>query len=166
MIGIDDIAIAGGWQFVKHNWKPLLLGGVGLAAAIYIWSLRGDVADLKRDVIAAEKGEQAAKTERDIWQQSAEAQAAGAREAHRVVEGQRKQIEMLTTAWRSTRADAEKVAARTKARAPVYAEAERKTMETAHDPKADPADIALSNLECLRRLRAAGAAATAATCGN
>lgn len=164
MIGFDDLAIAGGMQFIKRNWKPILFGGIGLATAIYIWILRGEVADLNRDLVAAQKGEQAAQTERDIWQDSAKAQAAGAREAHRVIEGQRKQIELLTTAWRDTRADAEKVAARAKARAAAYAEAEQRTKEIANDPKADPADIALRNLECLRRLREAGPAATAGTC--
>ncbi|WP_374312407.1 hypothetical protein [Dongia sp.] len=164
MIGIDDLAVAGILGVAKRNWKPLLLGGVGLAAAVYIWILRGDVADLERDVVAAQKGEQAAQTERDIWQASAEAQAAGARDAYRVVEGQKRQIDLLTTAWRDTRADAEKAAARAKARAAAYAEAERNTTERSHDPKADPADIALRNFECLRRLREAGASATAATC--
>lgn len=164
MIGLDDIAIAGGWAFLKRNWKPLLLGGVGLAAALYIWILRGDVADLKRDVIAAEKGEQAAKTERDIWQQSAESQAAGAREAHRVVEGQRKQIEMLTTAWRSTRADAEKVAAKTKSTEARYRAIIADMTEKSNAEGADPIELAIDGLRRLCREQQAGDPTTPGAC--
>jgi hypothetical protein len=164
MIGIDDIAVAGILGVAKRNWKLLLLGGIGLAAAVYIWILRGDVADLERDVVAAQKGEQAAQIERDIWQASAEAQAAGARDAYRVVEGQKRQIDLLTTAWRDTRADAEKASARAKARAAVYADAERKLKELSDDPTADPADIALRNFECLRKLREAGSSAAPGAC--
>jgi hypothetical protein len=145
------------------KWLPYAIGGgLGLALGCLIawaaWSWQG------REISGLEGQLKGATDSRDIFEASAKAQAQGARDALRVNEGQKKQIEFLTTAWRNTRADAEKIAAQARSRASAYAEAERTTMENAHVPQADPADIALRNLECLRRLREAGAAATAATC--
>lgn len=163
MVGYDDLAIIG-ISFLKRNWKPILFIGIGLAAAGYIWWLRDSVADLERDLMAAQKAELAAITERDVFQASADAQAQGVRDRGRAIDNLNLQIKGLVSLWHSTRADAERVKAETIARAAVYAAAERVMKEWANDPNADPADIALRNFECLRQLQQAGSAPTPGAC--
>nr|WP_298685205.1 hypothetical protein [uncultured Dongia sp.] len=160
---MTDILAGLGYRAAKKWILPAVLGGglglaLGLAAAAGAWIWQG------KEITSLEGQLKGVAVERDIFEASAKAQAAGARDQARVIDGQSRQIDLLTTAWRSTRADAEHLATQSKARATVYAEAERKIKELSHDPKADPADIALRNFECLRKLREAGSAATAGAC--
>lgn len=146
-----------------RKWVPYAIGGglgltLGLIIAAGAWAWQGKE-------IASLEGQLKAMTDsRDIYQASAETQAQAVRDRGRSIDNLNLRIKGLVSLWRSTRAEAEQIATETKARAAVYAEAERKLKELSADEKADPADIAIGNFECLRKLREAGVAASPGAC--
>jgi hypothetical protein len=152
------IPIAALWS--ARKWLPY--AAAGLAGFLLAGALIGVPAWFM--VKGARESASAAETARDTYKARAEEQAAGLAEARRVTESQRQTIKGLVSLWHSTRAEAERIAAETAARGKTIASLDRKLKEMT-DAGADPADIALFNLDCLRRIEAGGAAA-AGTCSD
>jgi hypothetical protein len=131
--------------------KTIALGGVvafvlGFGAA---WLIRGDTIDALHESIYGVGG----------YQERLGLSAQANNELRRVNASQKAEIAKLATAWRNTQADAEEARAEAETRAVQYRAAEAKLREVAHAPDADPADVAGSVIDCLRRLRAAAAPA-------
>jgi hypothetical protein len=144
-------ALIAAWK--ARKWLPYVAAGgagliVGLLVAAGAWSWQANKID-------------GLTIQRDTFQARAIEQAAGNVEARRVVESQRQTIKGLTSLWHSTREQAERVAAETQARGASLARAERKLKELSH-ADADPADVAIHGLECMRAIEAGNPAAACA----
>lgn len=141
-----------------RKWLPYVIGAAGGVALSAL--LIGVPAYFM--VTGARAGQAAAELERDTWRDRAGEQAAGLREARLSIANLNTQIEGLVSLWHKTREEAERITAETQARAKTIANLDRKLKELTDDPDADPADIAIYTLECLRRIEAGDPAAAGA----
>lgn len=157
MIGIDDLAVAGILGVVKRNWKPLLLGGIGLMAALYIWHLRNEVDDLTRDLNTAT-------VERDTYKESASTQADAVKARERTIDRLNAQAIAILNDWRDTRADAAEVAAKTKALEARHRAAMAELTEKSNAENADPVELAIDGLGRLCREQQGRTGAPAGGC--
>ena len=135
------------------GFKTIALGGVvalviGFGAA---WLIRGDTIDALHESIDGTGG----------YKERLLSFAQATDDLRRVNASQKAEIDKLATAWRNTQADAEEARAEAETRAVQYRAAEAKLREVAHAPNADPADVAGSVIDCLRRLRTAATAPAA-----